>query len=275
MNGIGKGLVVLVFVFSLVFMSLVVAVYATQKNWRELAQKQSAALQQMRTENSDLQAKQSKLVDDINREQQNRQQAVAKLETEKDTLQREYDTLLSRETQLVDDSRKSVAAMEAAHQTLAGLREEVTGLRQEIRTVQADRDAKFREAVDLTDKLHVAQGEEERLEAKNLDLLEQVSRQKTVLDRNGLDEFVPVDNVPPKVDGIVLATRDGGWVEISLGSDDGLRNGHTLEVYRANKYLGRIEVVKTAPDKSVAKIVRPYQQGAIQREDRVASRITN
>jgi hypothetical protein len=84
---------------------------------------------------------------------------------------------------------------------------------------------------------------------------------------------------PPRLDGVILASRATGYVEISLGSDDGLEKGHELDVYRVgptvaeNKYLGKVRVVQTEPDKSVAQILPNFKRGAIQKEDRVATRL--
>jgi hypothetical protein len=66
-------------------------------------------------------------------------------------------------------------------------------------------------------------------------------------------------------------------IEVSLGADDGLRKGNTLEVFRnagtISKYLGRIQVVRTSPDKAVGKIMPEFRKGNIQKEDRVATRV--
>ena len=83
--------------------------------------------------------------------------------------------------------------------------------------------------------------------------------------------------MPPRVDGVVTATPGAGLVEISLGSDQGLRKGHRLEVYRIgggqSTYVGRVEVVRTAATRSVCKIDPKYQNSNIMVGDRVASRI--
>jgi hypothetical protein len=75
-------------------------------------------------------------------------------------------------------------------------------------------------------------------------------------------------DVPPIVDGIVQGIAEGGLVEISLGSDEGLLQGHKLLVVRRGgggaKLVGRIEVMRTTFDKSACKIVQatlPMQPG--------------
>ena len=79
------------------------------------------------------------------------------------------------------------------------------------------------------------------------------------------------------MDGIVTSVLEAGLIEISLGSDAGLRKGHQLQVYRINGgqsiYVGRVEVVKTDPSKSVCKIDPKFQNSNIMVNDRVASKI--
>ena len=42
---------------------------------------------------------------------------------------------------------------------------------------------------------------------------------------------------------------------------------------RGGKYLGRLDIIETSPDKAVARVDRRFQQGTIQEGDRVATRI--
>lgn len=277
MTLVGRIFVVLILLFSLVFMSFATMVYSTHTNWRDVILNPQTGLKPQldreRARGTELQNRLDALTKDIATERQQRDASLAALEAEKESLREERDRTVKEIADYVQKSQTAAAAMEATQQTLAKLRGEIDVLRQNIRDVQKDKEDQFKQVVELTDKLFQSQGEEDRLKAKNLELLEQVGRQKLVLDRHSLNEFEPVDGIPPKMDGIVLAINDEGFVEISLGADDGLRKGHTLEVYRANKYLGRIEVIDSAPDKAVAKIVPQYRQGNIQKEDRVATRL--
>lgn len=60
-------------------------------------------------------------------------------------------------------------------------------------------------------------------------------------------------------------------VELSIGKDDGVREGQNLDIYRGDKYVGRVKVVESRPDMAVAAIEREFQQFPIQRGDNVAS----
>ena len=287
MNFVGKIFVLLILVMSLVFMSFSLAVYSTHKNWRDAAMNPQPRpdmplglkpqLDQARVQNQQLRDQLDKLKNDIESEQAARRAQLAKLEQEKELLVRERDERQREQATLVEQRRMAIAAMEATQKSMEKLRDEVTQLRGRIVEVQQDKDRTFQEMVALTDQLQQAEGQLALLETRNTQLLEQVARQATVLERNGLDEFMPVDGIAPKVDGIILAVGDRDLVELSIGSDDGLRAGHTLEVYRhgasVSKYLGRVEVVRLQPDRAVAKIIPEFRKGVIQKEDRVASRL--
>jgi len=91
-----------------------------------------------------------------------------------------------------------------------------------------------------------------------------------------IDIDTPLENVPPDVKGIVTATPSREMIEISIGSDDGLRPGHQLDVRRGTgggaRYIGRIEVVEVSADISACKVLPKWSQGQpIRKGDRVST----
>jgi hypothetical protein len=102
----------------------------------------------------------------------------------------------------------------------------------------------------------------------------QLAQMKMVLDRNGLSADSLVAHIAPKVEGVVLEVSDKDLIEISIGRDDGLKEGHSLEVFRDNTYLGRIIIRRTAPDRAVGQIIKELQRGQIKRGDRVSTKLS-
>ena len=272
MNLLGKIFVVLILVMSLVFMSFAVAVYGTHKNWKDEAKKQQGLVEIARTELEKTTAQKEQLQADIEKEAVAKREALAKLETERDELSRQRDDLAKQRDDLASKDKASVAALDSAQQNLAKLTTEVEALRGEIRTAQTDRDQHFKQVVEMTDNVHQAQGELNRLGERNVQLAGVVAAQGKVLTAHDLSKDTPVDGIPPQIHGKVLAVNRENLIEASLGSDDGLRAGHTLEVFRADKYLGRVEVINTTSDRAVAKILPAFRKAAIQKGDDVATR---
>ena len=162
--------------------------------------------------------------------------------------------------------------MQSTQEEAANMRKELDVLRNDIRTAQTERDDQFKNYVKLTDDFNQLQGELKRLNAQHTTLADQINRYRQVANRLNINLDVRPEAVPPKVDGLVLAANKDGLVEISLGSDDGLERGNQLDVYRGSRYLGKIEVSLTSPDKSVAKILPQFRKGPIEKDDHVATR---
>jgi hypothetical protein len=276
MNWLGKVFVVVILLMSVVFMSLSMAVYAMHKNWKTEAERLSTSLTQLKAEKTALETAHNQRVQELEREATAATQRAVTLEQEKvdlDTSSKQLQTELDTLRQNQRDGIAAVASTQAINQTLAG---EVGDLRGKIREEQQKRDSLFKQALDATEQLHQANGEYNATRERNEQLTKQVAGMTTVMRENRLDPATDPNSVVPSVEGVVTRyERKNGaqLVEISIGADDGLKEGNTLEVSRGSKYLGRVEVIETSPDKSVGRVDRRFQQGQIQEGDRVATRI--
>jgi hypothetical protein len=130
------------------------------------------------------------------------------------------------------------------------------------------------EVVKLTDDLNQAIALRDNEKEKNTQAVLQIAQMKMVMDAHGLAPDTLVSHIPPKVEGVVLEVSDKDLIEISIGKDDGLKEGHTLEVFRDNSYLGRIIIRRTAPDRAVGQILKELQRGQIKRGDRVSTKLS-
>ena len=198
---------------------------------------------------------------------------VATLETERkagrtkeETLRQENVTLrkqCQQLTQMLDkcqDDRKALAR--AADDKMAALRRESEKMRDEVRQGLEDRDRQQKKVVELTDRLQAAQQMIRLIRAID----GQVERPK---------------QPPPKVDGVVTAVgekhlADKHLFEVSIGSDDGLKAGMELDVFRttdgAAVFVGRSVILKTDPDRSVAQMLAEHRKDAVCTGDRVTTR---
>ncbi|HWB10934.1 MAG TPA: hypothetical protein VG826_17030 [Pirellulales bacterium] len=281
MNLLGKIFAVMILVMSLVFMVLASLVYYTHKSWKTVVTATpsglNAQLQEERAKNKNLKDQYEKLQKQGQTEDQELRARQAKLETEKAELKKAYDELVREQTGLKEGERRSVEAAQVAQELLDAKLKEIDQLRTDVAQAQDERDAVFKESVALTDKLHESEGERARLTETTQVLTRQVAQYRTAAEKQGIDINAPTDNIPPKLDGVVLAARANGLVEISLGSDDGLRKGHQAYIFRKqkgeSKPVAKIEVVEVTPDKSVGKVIPEFRLAPIARDDRVATRL--
>jgi hypothetical protein len=282
MNWLGKVFVVLILIMSLLFMGLAMAVYATHKNWKNVIEGTAGApglkqqLDQAIQQNDELKTLHNRRVEELTAENEASEQQVRKLESERVALVERNGQIQTELDQLRQEQRDATAAVAATQANNERLAADATGLRQQIRAEQQARDAAFAATLSATEELHQLRNEYETANERQRQLTETTARMTHLLRENDIDPATPADAVVPTVDGVVTQLRrvpGAQLVELSIGADDGLKEGNTVEVFRGSRYLGRVEIMETSPDKSVGRVDRRYQQGAIQEGDRVATRL--
>ena len=312
MTFLGKVLIVVQVILSVCFMAFAGAVYSTQQSWKDKA---TDLQNRLNTANSERDAARTELSNlenaartalgvwnnalpqapvaipetgvttaAVNHVQAQAQQ-VAQLTAQNQNLTNERDNLATRlaaaEKEVVD---KTFLADEAQKEAL--FREtESKQLRARVQELNTRNAELLAEAQTLNTDLFNRDVNIRTMVGKQESLLRRVGELEQILALNSLkDDMAAYEGrttPPPDVQGKVLATRagEGGQsdlITISLGSDDGLREGHELMAYRTNgkaKYLGRIRIVLTTPDQSVGAIVEKAPNGQIQKDDHVASQL--
>jgi ABC-type transporter Mla subunit MlaD len=293
MNLVGKIFTVLILVMSLVFMSFAVAVYATHRNWKEVADNDKPAVgkpkglsQQLADSQKDLDVKKKELTDTkntANAEIEAKNQAIKVLEEKKQELEKDLAKKKEEADKVYKEMSGKLDDLKLAQDELVKLRTEVAGLRTDIQKAQEERDETIKKLVQATDEMNQTASKLKLAKDLNLKLAEEVGKLKAILQKLGINNREPefYEKIPPKADGIVLAvtgtTVPGqDMVTISLGSDVGIRPGHLFEVSRTSAagptYVGRIEVIKTDPEKAVCKVLLPYLKSPVQKGDRVDTR---
>lgn len=289
MNLVGKIFVVLIFVMALVFMAMTMAVYTTQRNWRDVVMLEKPQgnqelglkfqLQKRNVENEELKIAKEKLEKDLAAERTAMQQQLTKLQNDYGLAKQERKSLEAGRADLEKSTRDAVAAMNATQKNADDYRKERDKLRTSLSDSQQDRDKHFARVTELNDQLNQAVNDKEVLRKRMEDLTRDLAKAREAIRYHGL----PNENTdyksktPPKVDATVTSVHGDGLIGISLGADAGLRKGHQLEIYRIsngqNVYVGRVEVVKTDPNESVCKINPKFQNSNVMVNDRVTSKI--
>ena len=279
MNLVGKIMIVLILVMSILFMGFALAVYSTHQNWREMVEGSNglrSQIRQLTTQKDQLESQLAETRTKYSFEVAARREAIANLVTRENQKNQQ---LLAREQQFADlqaQHRQALETVNTAQTTMNALKEEVETLRADNRKTRQERNEAFMLAKKLTDEINRGEGDLRALKARQTALLAQLGRMSLVLDRNDLTEFSPVDNIAPQVEGQVTRVVDG-LVEVSIGADEGLQQGHTLKVFRLNgsvgAFLASIEIVDTNSDRAVGRIVPGTHEGRIRKGDRVATKI--
>ncbi len=185
MNLVGKIFIVSMLVASVFFMAVAMAVYATNKNWREVIVAPDVGLQarleKAKAENKALTEEAEKLKQEFDFEKAVKIQALAKLQSELEVARAELKKLDATQAELEKAKSEAVAAMNATQETTAGYRKEVEGQRTAVEEARKDRDAHFKEVVRLTDELNQAVNEKELLRKRTEELAKDVAKADQVL----------------------------------------------------------------------------------------------
>jgi len=282
MTTFGKILVVLHLVLSVIFMAFAGAVYTAHSNWMKKASDSKKAEDKAKGDYANLQAeaererslaaeKQKQLQDDVN-------SLTGELRQKTDELR------------IVNVDYNQVKTALDAEKELARLTSEEATERIKEATLQREKNSQLyqtrnevvTELKQLEEKLFALEVAKQQMEDKYNLLLRDNATMVSFLASKQLPtdpKLMLTSTKPPvDVDGIVLvakkAERGGNeLVEISIGSDDDLREGHILTVYNRDKFLGQIKLIKVAPDVSVGLVIRKANNSVIQRGDNVTTKL--
>lgn len=284
MNVIGKIFVFAVFVMSLMLMTFAGVIYMSHTNWKDEVYREAKdclpgqqpgykyQIEQAEAERKKLQDSITALQQKVAESEQSRDQVIAKLQTAIVQKDQELQTLRADKDKRQAEMEKAVDDVRRLREDLLAADKSVETLQIQVKEQQAKVDAQVDKSAQLSASLAESKAQLTIAEERKAQLEKQVANARILLKQNGLAiDSLPKDRVPT-LDGAVTAVAAGS-IEVSLGSDDGLQIGHTLEVYRGGEYIGRAVVKTVMPDHAVAEIVKAYARGVVQRGDKVTTRL--
>ena len=274
MTLVGKIFIVLILVMSVFFMAMAVSVYSTHQNWKNARDQVRTLYNQARDDNQQLESEKEQLKNTLTLDRAARREAIATLEQRHQQMRTQFEEASNRYSTLLETNNTLVKSVELAQQQLEQLKDQVRELRTTIVAAQQDRDEQFAKVRELTDQINQAEGIKQSLEQRLRKLTEQFAKAETVLKAHDLHIDSPVTNIPPSLVGQVLAVNSGQeFVTISLGSHDGIKQGHTVEVSRRDRYLGRARITRVSPDRAVGELLKEYHKAPIQEGDSVQTKV--
>jgi hypothetical protein len=280
MNIIGKIFLFAVFIMSLVLMTFAGAIYFSHVNWKDEIFRDPTAclpgqqpgykhlLEEAEKDRQSLEAQISRLQQRVAESEKGRDEVLAKLQSAIVKKDEELKALQEEKLRREEDQRQKVGLLDKMSNELEEARQKVDSLTKQVAAQQEKVDGQVDRSAELSAKLAESQSFLAIAEERKAQLERQLVNARLLLEQSGLDiDSLPKDRVPT-LDGQVIAVASGS-IEVSLGSDDGLQVEHVLEVYRNNEYVGR----RVGPDKAVARLIKAYARGAVQRGDRVTTRL--
>jgi hypothetical protein len=283
MTVLGRILVIVNALFSLVAFGLILAVHVSSTNWHAQADLNKKALEVAKA-NADTYKEEAEAARRVENEATvNARTEFERTKTERDKLAEDVKNWQNRYAQLEAKDKTTDVSRESLTSELKRRQDEVAQLQQQL----AGRDKQMidleKQKKELRDRAVTNEIENRSERERNQQLLAQnevLTKELQRAQASGTGVGGGGDRNPPPedVEGVVTEVdARSGYITISIGSDAGLSKGNTLEVYRLKpdpRYLGTLRIIDVRSHEAVAQVVGGTgRRGQIQKGDRVASNI--
>lgn len=278
MTFVGKILVIVIMACSLLFLGITTVVFTTATDWKDATAKEQTKL-------SELQKKQSDALGAIGASQKDLVTAKAQHEAAKKQLVDQIAILEGDKERALAEMSEARKGLEVAAETTKtslaqaiALKNETDQLREQKSAVEKQANEFKLRQTELNDRIRELDRMLQTATNNAKDLRERVARLTSVVQKNGLPETPGQDSGPESPDPvqgeIARIDTQNRQFEITVGSDDGLKVGHQVVIYRTRpsaEYLGKATVISTDPDRSVIRVIGTTVQGKKVKEGDIVS----
>jgi vacuolar-type H+-ATPase subunit I/STV1 len=262
----------IVFIMSIVFLVIAVMVGASHRNWKAVAEQNKQIAENAQRLLTAAKESQTKKQQQLQAEAVSRQQQISNLFTQ---VQVEKQSRDAKEKELAEQlviSQERLNRMELASRRVTEQDASIRQLQEDRKNLIDEVSLKRSEAVALQTQIFELKSTLELLEVTTSDLNEQLAKKTKIMKARGLNDESLTDEIEPKVEGIVMKVQDD-LIVVSLGTDDGLRTGHTLDLFRGDKFIGKAIVSKAEFNMSAARVVTEFRQAVVREGDHVTTKL--
>lgn len=281
MTFVGKILVIVNMVFSILFLAFSATVFLTEKNWKDETVAKQKTINEKQEQIRKLTTERDQFKNDLEAAQKDRQATVAQLESQIKQMQSEVDLRQDEITKQRTSVETALESTRASQQEAQAYKNERDQALEQLRQAQLQSNEFKEQQLELRDEIRILERELEVAKGNNKRLREDVVILTNVIQQNGLDadpRHIKQLAITPTVEGQITRTGDRNQrFQISIGSDDGLVVGHELYVYRLQpkpEYLGKVRVSAVDNDQAVVSVIGSTPQGKkIEEGDIVSTKI--
>ena len=274
MNLMGKIFTFMIFLMSTVFLVVSIMVGASDRAWKEEAQAMQTRARTATSSIDLLKNETASLEKTLALAKVSRAQQLAHLQSQK-TLAEE--ALAEKATQFNEEQKKAqgfARELKVANERLAAQDNQLADLKANNKKLVDDIAAQFAENRNIEKVLFELTAKREQLLRKEADLAAQLAKLQKVMKARGLGENDLVASIAPKIEAVVTAVGDNNATfAVAIGSDDGLRRGHEMDIYRSNRHVGRGVVVLAQNNRSVLSIVKGMMNDIVREGDNVTTKL--
>ena len=251
-------------------------------NWRRVIDNDSPEapgykqrMQVVQVDNENLRSINDDWGEQLKAEKVNRENLVKELEQQRTKNQEEIAKLQQEVEDARDTMRTKIAHIQSEQDQANQLARENITIRDHIQRLIVARDEAVKLNIQLTDQISETGRRIDAMKKRDEVLAAELGRNKLVLDFLDLKPEVAYygNLIPPMglVGRVLAVAPERKMVEISIGSDDGVRVGHRFEVLTADAsgYVGRVVVSNLFRDKAVCENIEGFENGVYEKGNRV------
>jgi chromosome segregation ATPase len=280
MTVLGKILVFINLVFSLLTGGLIVMVFLTRAQWNDAFKKQQDAYKiAVAQAQADVKAVQDQV--------QAKQGEVDAAKRDREDVTRQLTDAQAKFAGVRDQLTQLTTQKDAETRNLTALTEEVNRRRDEVKLLQTQLASRDKKVVDLEKSLTAQrdQAVQYKIERdasieRNRTLLAQVeaqSRQINAVRQPGSPAPAAAAQLRKPAEDVrgQVTEVNGSFVSVSIGSDAGVTKNNVLQVYRLSppEYVGTLEILEARPSEAVGRFKPAQPRSRVQKGDEVASNI--
>ena len=287
MTALGKILVFLNLVFSLLAGILIIQVYATRTSWKSAYDKlnnyytvSEANNKALRADMDSLRAAKDDQIKAVEKARDEKEAETKRLQGEVKTVQDELNKEKAQHLAQRTNANTSNEELQRRQQETASL----TGQLNKVNAALAEEQKKGKQLQDEKMQAVINFNSEHERNVRLLEQFKQLNQKAELMEKklasmgaSAKDVAVNRNPPPEDVEGVVLETDvKTGLVTVSIGTDSGVNVGNTLEVFRIKpdpKYLGTIRILDAQAKQAVGRLTAAPRYGPIEKGDIVATKI--
>ena len=275
MNLLGRLFIVLIFIGSVMFMAMSIALYATHTNWRERANDLNQKLTQTQELAEKLQRQKDAMESALTLEIKSQANLNVAMATRVRQLVQDNDEAKENLADLRKQLDEQVATVASVSNETEMLRIRLDGANRALLDSQNEWMDMSTQLVRKMDEAHGLAIQVANYQTVSSQLAKDYRDAVEVLRKLGVtaDLTLYASQPPAGIRGTVTEVRPRGVIEISIGSDSGIATGHQLDIVRnrgeRSSYIGKVEVTNVLADRAVARVMPEFRRGVVQRDDEV------
>ncbi len=273
MNLLGKILTFLILLTSVAFCMVAIVVVASHQSWKETAEANRKTAEDFRKRFQNAEEQIAALRGQNEKASVARAQAIAYLNSQLAIERERYSAQILQVQNLRSQLDTSIANLQNAESRLKDQDQQIQTLGQQNRGLAADLASQSQRVAVILSQVEAAEVKKEQLASQLQQMMVEYNDLKKVADVVGIDKNTLWAQIPPDLTGRVtgISANQQDVFAVSLGLDDGLREGHTVDVVRNGRHIGTATVVSSQANNATAKFVTGMRNAMPQVGDEVTT----